>query len=52
MLRDGEVIGGSVLFVVADFSEPILKHVLSIKACKWQVPLLFTMFLFVCISFK
>ena len=30
------MIGGSVLFVVVDFSEPMLKHVLSIKVCKWQ----------------
>ena len=43
LMRDGGVFGGSVLFVVVDFSKPILTHVLSIKACKWQVSLLLTM---------
>ena len=52
LLRDGEVIGGSVPFVVVDFSEPILMHLMSIKACKWQVPLLLTMYLVVCTSIK
>ena len=51
LLRDW-VIGVSVLFVVVDFSEPILTHVLSIKACKWHVPLLLTMYLVVCIGLK